>query len=99
MSVRVTLPTHLRNLAQVSGEVEVDAAEPVTTRTILDALEERFPALRGTIRDHATRQRRAFIRFYVGAEDHSNADLDTPVPASVASGAEPFRIVGAMAGG
>ena len=99
MTVHVALPTHLRTLAQVTGEVHVEVADPVTVRGIVDAVEDRFPQLRGTIRDHQTRQRRAFVRFYVGGEDLSNVDIDEALPRDVATGDVPFRIVGAMAGG
>jgi sulfur-carrier protein len=97
--VRVTLPTHLRTLAKVSQEVLLEVDGPVTQRTVLDALEARHPALRGTVRDHATGQRRAFVRFFAGEEDLSHEPPDQPLPAAVASGAEPFQIIGAMAGG
>jgi sulfur-carrier protein len=97
--VRVTLPTHLRTLAKVSQEVLLEVDGPVTQRTVLDALEARYPALRGTVRDHATGQRRAFVRFFAGEEDLSHEPPDQPLPAAVASGAEPFQIIGAMAGG
>jgi molybdopterin synthase sulfur carrier subunit len=97
--IRVALPKHLQTLAGVDGEVFVDAQERPTQRTVLDALEASYPALRGTIRDHATQQRRAFIRFFACGEDLSLVSPDDPLPEQVASGAEPFRIVGAMAGG
>ncbi len=97
--IRVMLPHHLRTLAQVHGAVELDVAEPATQRALLDALEAAYPMLRGTIRDSATKQRRAFIRFYACEEDYSDAPLDAPLPPEVASGREPFRVVGAMAGG
>jgi hypothetical protein len=89
----------LRTLAQVNGEVTLDVSGEVTQRTILAALEERFPVLRGTIRDHVTEKRRPFIRFFACEEDLSHELPDTPVPAAVANGAEPFLVVGAMAGG
>jgi molybdopterin synthase sulfur carrier subunit len=97
--IRVTLPFHLRTLAGVSGEVAVDVDGPVTQRTILDALEARYPQLRGTIRDHTTYERRAFLRFFVCNEDASLDSPDAPLPDVVATGAEPFMIVGAIAGG
>ena len=95
----VRLPTHLRTLAQVDHEVHLEVDEPVTQRRVLDALEAAHPVLRGTIRDHATQQRRAFIRFYAAQEDLSHEPPDAPLPDAVAAGAEPFRVVGAMAGG
>lgn len=97
--IRVGLPFHLRNLARVDGEVELDVASPVTVRAVLDALELRHPALRGTIRDHTTLQRRPFVRFFACKEDLSLESPDTQLPAAVACGAEPFLIVGALAGG
>jgi len=97
--IRVVLPAHLRTLARVGGEVELDLGGAVTQRAILDALEARYPVLRGTIRDHVTHQRRALVRFFACEEDFSQAPPDAPLPAEVASGAEPFLIVGAMAGG
>jgi hypothetical protein len=97
--IRVLLPTHLRKLAQVDGEVRLEPGAEVTQRTVLDALEARYPMLRGTIRDQTTFQRRAFIRFFACEEDLSNESPDAPVPAEVVSGAEPFMVVGAMAGG
>ena len=99
MSVRVKLPAHLRRLAQVDGEVALDVPEPVTQRAVLDALEARHPVLRGTIRDHGTLQRRAFVRFFACEEDLSHEAPDAPLPAEVAAGKEPFLVVGAMAGG
>jgi sulfur-carrier protein len=99
MSVRVLLPAHLRVLARVSGEVELPVAEPCTQRTVLDALEAAYPMLRGTIRDQATQQRRPFVRFFACEQDLSHEPPDAPLPAVVASGAEPLLIVGAMAGG
>ena len=98
-AVRVVLPGHLRTLARVTGEVRLDVAGPVTQRVVLDALEERFPVLRGTIRDRATGRRRAFIRFYACERDLSNDAPDTALPEPVTAGAEPFLVVGAMAGG
>jgi molybdopterin converting factor small subunit len=97
--IRVELPAHLRNLARVSGEVQLDVAGPVTQRAVIDALEARYPALRGTIRDQVTQQRRPFVRFFACEEDLSHEPPDAPLPPAVASGAEPFLIVGAIAGG
>jgi sulfur-carrier protein len=97
--IRVMLPAHLRTLARVDGEVTLEIAGPVTQRAILDALEARYPMLRGTIRDHATLKRRPFIRFFACEQDLSHESPDTPLPEAVASGAEPLVIVGAMAGG
>ncbi len=97
--IRVVLPAHLRTLAQVKGEVQLDVQGPVTQRSVLDALEARYPMLRGTIRDHATQKRRAFLRFFACEQDFSNDDPDTPLPQAVALGDEPLLIVGAMAGG
>jgi len=97
--IRVNLPPHLRTLAGVNGEVLLDVDGPVTQRSVLDAVEERFPMLRGTIRDHATKKRRAFVRFFACEEDLSHETPDAPLPDAVASGAEPFHVVGAIAGG
>jgi hypothetical protein len=97
--IRVILPHHLRTLAQVGGEVEVEVSGPVTARTVLDALEARYPTLRGTIRDHETQQRRPFLRFFACAEDLSHESPDAPLPAAVVAGEEPFLILGAIAGG
>jgi molybdopterin synthase sulfur carrier subunit len=97
--IRVVLPAHLRTLAQVTGEVEIEVAGPVTQRSILDALEARYPMLQGTIRDHVTQQRRAFVRFFACQEDLSHESPDAPLPDAVVSGAEPFLVVGAIAGG
>ena len=97
--IRVVLPVHLRTLAKVSGEVQLDVAAPVTQRAVLDALESRYPMLKGTIRDHRTKNRRAFIRFFACQEDLSNASPDDPLPEAVVKGTEPYLIVGAMAGG
>ena len=97
--IRVVLPAHLRTLARVNGEVKLDVASPVTQRAILDALEARYPMLQGTIRDHGTLKRRAFVRFFACEQDLSHELLDAPLPDAVATGAEPFLIVGAMAGG
>ena len=97
--IRVVLPAHLRTLARVDGEVKIEVVGKVTQRTVLDALEATYPALRGTIRDHTTQQRRAFVRFFACGEDLSHEPPDAPLPDAVAMGAEPFLIVGAMAGG
>jgi len=97
--IRVVLPAHLRTLAGVRGDVELDVAAPVTQRTLLDALEARYPMLRGTIRDQVTGQRRAFIRFFACSEDLSHESPDAPLPDAVAEGKEPFLLVGAIAGG
>jgi len=97
--IRVTLPAHLRTLAHVNGEVKLDVAEPVTQRAVLDALEATYPMLSGTIRDQATKERRAFIRFFACQEDLSNESPDAPLPEAVVNGVEPLMIVGAMAGG
>jgi sulfur-carrier protein len=97
--IRVVLPFHLRTLARVDGEVQVEVQSPVTVRSVMDALEARYPVLRGTIRDHVTLKRRPFVRFFACKEDLSLEPPDTPLPEPVVSGAEPFLIVGAMAGG
>jgi len=97
--IRVVLPAHLRMLARVQGKVELQVEGPVTQRSVLDALEANYPMLRGTIRDHATRQRRSFIRFFACGQDWSHESPDAPLPDAVATGAEPFMIVGAIAGG
>jgi len=97
--VRVVMPAHLRTLAKVSGEVQLEIKGQVTQRSILDALEARYPMLQGTIRDHVTQQRRAFVRFFACEEDLSHESPDAPLPDAVASGAEPFLVVGAIAGG
>jgi hypothetical protein len=97
--IRVELPAHLRTLAGTGGEVWLEVQAPVTTQSILDALETQYPALRGTIRDHVTQQRRAFVRFFVCQEDWSHESPDAPLPEAVASGVEPFMVVGAIAGG
>ena len=97
--IRVALPFHLRTLARVDGEVALDVAGPITQRSILDALEARHPVLRGTIRDHVTHRRRAFLRFFACDQDFSHEPPDDPLPEAVAAGAEPFLIVGAIAGG
>ena len=98
-SVRVKLPAHLRKLARVDGEVRLDVPAPVTQRSLLDALEARHPVLRGTIRDHGTQRRRAFVRFFACEQDLSHEDPDAELPPEVAAGREPFLVVGAMAGG
>jgi hypothetical protein len=97
--IRVELPAHLRTLVKVDGDVEIEVAGQVTVRSVLDALEACYPILRGTIRDHVTQQRRPFVRFFACEEDLSHELPDTPLPQSVAIGAEPFLIVGALAGG
>lgn len=97
--VRVTIPTHLKTLARVDGEIVLNVDGVVSQRTVLDALEARYPMLCGTIRDHVTKKRRAFIRFYACEEDLSNEDMDAPLPDAVASGKELFLVIGAMAGG
>ena len=97
--IRVALPYHLRNLAHVSEEVEIEVAAPVTQRSVLDALEERYPMLRGAIRDHVTLQRRPFLRFFACEQDLSHEPPDSPLPEAVASGKEPFIVIGAIAGG
>jgi sulfur-carrier protein len=98
-AVRLTLPAHLRAMARVQGEVLLEVPGEVTQRSVLDALEARYPMLLGTIRDRGTARRRAFVRFFACAEDLSHDDPDTPLPARVAAGEEPFMVVGAMAGG
>jgi hypothetical protein len=97
--IRVVLPAHLRTLARVDGEVRLDVADPVTQRSVLDALEERYPVLRGTIRGHDSGPRRAFIRFFACEQDLSHDAPDDPLPDAVAAGTEPYLVVGAMAGG
>ena len=97
--IRVTLPPHLRTLAQVGKEVSLDVEGPVTQRAILDALESRYPMLSGTIRDHVTQQRRPFLRFFACREDLSHESPDALLPDAVATGVEPFRVIGAIAGG
>jgi sulfur-carrier protein len=97
--IRVVLPVHLRTLARVDGEVKLQVEGPVTQRSVLDALEARYPVLRGTIRDHVTQKRRAFVRFFACEEDLSHELPDTPLPDAVATGAESFVVLGAMAGG
>jgi sulfur-carrier protein len=97
--IRVVLPAHLRTLARVDGEVEIEMEGPVTQHAVLDALEARYPMLRGTIRDHVTLRRRPFVRFFACAQDLSHESPDTPLPEAVVLGTEPFMIIGAMAGG
>ena len=97
--IRVVLPAHLRTLARVEGEVTHEVEGHVTQRSILDALEARYPMLRGTLRDHVTQQRRPFVRFFACEEDFSHESPDAPLPDAVATGAEPFLVVGAIAGG
>jgi molybdopterin converting factor small subunit len=97
--IRVVLPAHLRTLAHVSGEVQVDIDERPTARAVLDAIEARYPMLRGTIRDHVTQQRRPFVRFFACEQDLSHDPPETPLPDAVVAGSEPFLVVGAMAGG
>ena len=97
--IRVVLPPHLRTLACADGKVELQVDGPVTQRSVLDALEARYPMLGGTIRDHVTQRRRPFVRFFACEEDLSNQESDAPLPDAVATGAEPFMIVGAIAGG
>src|SRR5262245_13440714 len=97
--IRVVLPYHLQRLAKVGSELQLEVAGPVTQRAVLDALETHFPMLRGTIRDHVTQKRRAFLRFFACNEDLSHESPDTPLPAVVASGSEPFFVIGAIAGG
>ena len=97
--IRVELPAHLRTLARVDREVQLDVEGPATQRSVLDALEARYPVLRGAIRDHVTQQRRPFLRFFACQEDFSHEPPDAPLPDQVASGEEPFLIIGAIAGG
>jgi sulfur-carrier protein len=97
--IRVVLPAHLRSLAKVSGEVQLDVDEPITQGTVLDAIETEYPVLKGTIRDQSTLQRRPFVRFFACGEDVSHEPADAPLPTAVAAAAEPFIILGAMAGG
>ncbi|HEY1220436.1 MAG: MoaD/ThiS family protein [Bryobacteraceae bacterium] len=97
--IRVELPAHLRILARVAGEVQLEVEGQATLRSVLDALEARYPMLRGTLRDHVTEQRRPFVRFFANAEDLSHESPDAPLPEAVASGAEPLLIIGAIAGG
>ena len=97
--IRVVLPAHLRTLARVDGEVKLEVPPPVTQRSVLDGLEASYPMLRGTIRDHVTGERRAFLRFFAGEQDLSHESPDAALPDAVATGAEPLMVVGAMAGG
>ena len=97
--IRVVLPAHLRTLARISGDVVLDVPPPVTQRAVLDALESRYPMLCGTIRDHVTKVRRPFVRFFACQEDWSHESQDAPLPEAVAQGTEPFLVVGAIAGG
>jgi len=97
--IRVWLPAHLRTLARIEGEVQLEVAGPVTQRSVLDALEARYPVLQGTLRDHVTHQRRAFVRFFACEEDLSLESPDTPLPEAVAAGREPLLVIGAIAGG
>jgi sulfur-carrier protein len=97
--IRVVLPAHLRTLARTSGEVEIDVTAPITIGSVLDSLETHYPVLEGAIRDHVTRRRRPFVRFYACETDYSHEAYDTPLPEAVVSGKEPFLVVGAMAGG
>ncbi len=97
--IRVVLPQHLRTLAHVGSEIQLSLDGQITLRSVLDALEREYPVLRGTIRDHVTQQRRPFLRFFVCAEDWSHEPPDTPLPEAIASGTEPFMIIGAIAGG
>jgi hypothetical protein len=97
--IRVVLPYHLRTLARLDGEIQLAVEGPATLRSVLDALEDRYPMLRGTIRDHVTQQRRAFVRFFACEQDLSHEPPDTPLPDAVAAGVEPFWVVGAIAGG
>lgn len=97
--IRVVLPFHLRNLARVDGELQLEVPPPITIGAVLDALEAKYPVLRGTIRDHGTLKRRPFIRFFACKEDLSLEPLNTPLPEAVVNGTEPFLVVGAMAGG
>ena len=99
MIIRVILPHHLRTLAHVGAEVEIEVAPPVTQRSVLDALEARYPMLQGAIRDHDTLKRRAFLRFFACEEDLTHESPDAPLPEAVASGKEPFIVIGAIAGG
>jgi sulfur-carrier protein len=97
--IRVVLPAHLRTLARLDGEAQLQVEGPVTQRSVLDALEARYPMLRGTVRDHVTQRRRPFVRFFACEEDLSHEPLDAPLPDPIATGAEPFMVVGAIAGG
>jgi hypothetical protein len=97
--IRVQIPFHLRTLAGITGEIQLDVEPPITQRTVLDALEQKYPVLKGTVRDHVTLKRRAFIRFYACQEDLSHETMDSPLPEAVAAGKEPFLVIGAIAGG
>jgi sulfur-carrier protein len=97
--IRIILPPHLRTLAHVNGDVEIEVVPPITQRSVLDALEACYPMLRGAIRDHVTLQRRAFLRFFACEQDWSHESPDTPLPEAIASGKEPFIVIGAIAGG
>jgi sulfur-carrier protein len=97
--IRVVLPFHLRRLVNIDGEVELELAGPVTQRSVLDALEARYPALCGTIRDHVTKERRPFLRFFACEEDLTHESPDSPLPEAVATGKEPYLVIGAIAGG
>jgi sulfur-carrier protein len=97
--IRVQIPFHLRTLAGITGEIQLEVEPPITQRSVLDALEQRHPVLKGTIRDHITLKRRAFIRFYACQEDLSHETIDSPLPEAVAAGMEPFLVIGAIAGG
>jgi molybdopterin synthase sulfur carrier subunit len=99
MKIRVTLPTHLRTLAGVADEVTLDVSGPATQCSVLDALEARYPVLRGTMRDHVSKKRRAFVRFFACEEDISHESPDAPLPDAIVKGAEPFMVIGAIAGG
>jgi hypothetical protein len=99
IEVRVTMPHHLRTLASVDGEFTLNVAAPATTRAVLDALEKRFPMLRGTVRDHVTEKRRPKVRFYANEQDITHQDPETPLPEAITSGSKPFMIIGAISGG
>jgi len=98
-AIRVVLPYHLRILAKITGEIQLEVQPPVTQHSVLSALEARYPMLRGTVRDHVTHKRRAFIRFYACEQDLSHESPDAPLPEAVATGAEPYLVIGAIAGG
>jgi sulfur-carrier protein len=97
--IRVQIPFHLRTLAGITGEIQLEVEPPITQRSVLDALEERYPVLKGTIRDHNTLKRRPFIRFYACEQELSHESLDSPLPDAVAAGKEPYLVIGAIAGG
>jgi hypothetical protein len=97
--IHIQIPFHLRTLAGITGEIQLDVEPPITQRTVLDALEQKYPVLKGTVRDHVTLKRRAFIRFYACQEDLSHATMDSLLPEAVAAGNEPFLVIGAIAGG